>query len=151
MTLINRRASILLFLSAGLLVGGFAFKPAWFIGGLIGLFPAISWFIRDLREKQMGSDVLAILSIVGGLLIGEYFAASVISLMLHGGRALESWAEGQAESALKSLMDRMPKLAHRILNGQLETIDVAEVVAGDTLLVKSGEMVPVDGTAHSEC
>ena len=151
MSLMNKPAQILLFLSATFLAAGFGLHLLWAFGGVIGLVPAIKWFIDDLRDKQMGSDVLAILSIVGAIAIGEFFAAAVISLMLHSGRALESWAEGQAESALKSLMDRMPKLAHRIRNGVIETIDASKVVAGDQLLVKSGEMVPVDGTTMSTC
>ena len=124
----------------------------WAIGGLIGLIPSIKWVIDELKDKQIGSDVLAIFSIVGALSIGEYFAAAVISFMLASGRALESWAEGRAESALKSLIDRMPKVAHRLeVGGELQSINVDEVQAGDRLLVKSGEIVPVDGFAESSC
>lgn len=124
----------------------------WALGGLIGLVPSIKWVIDELKDKQMGSDVLAIFSIVGALLISEFFAAAVISFMLASGRALESWAEGRAESALKSLIDRMPKLANRISkDGQLETIEVDKVQSGDRLIVKSGEIVPVDGNAQENC
>ncbi|MGI9199210.1 MAG: heavy metal translocating P-type ATPase [Candidatus Nanopelagicaceae bacterium] len=124
----------------------------WALGGLTGLIPAVRWLIDELKDRQMGSDILAIFSIVGTLLIGEYFAASVISFMLASGRALESWAEGQAESALKSLIDRMPKLANRITSaGSLETILVERIESGDRLIVKSGEIVPVDGTAQEDC
>lgn len=124
----------------------------WAIGGITGLVPAIKWLIDEIKDRQMGSDILAIFSILGTLIIGEYFAASVISFMLASGRALESWAEGQAESALKSLIDRMPKLANRITkDGQLETILVEAIEVGDRLIVKSGEIVPVDGLAQGDC
>ena len=124
----------------------------WAAGGFIGLAPALKWVIDDLKDKQMGSDVLAIFSIVGSLAIKEFFAASVISFMLASGRALESWAEGQAESALKSLLDRMPKNANRYNQaGQLEVIPVDQVSAGDKLVVKSGEIIPVDGVAQESC
>lgn len=124
----------------------------WAVGGLIGLVPSIKWVIDELKDKQMGSDVLAIFSIVGALAIKEFFAAAVISFMLASGRALESWAEGRAESALKSLINRMPKLANRITaGGQLEVINVESVSAGDRLVVKSGEIVPVDGVAQESC
>jgi heavy metal translocating P-type ATPase len=124
----------------------------WAIGGFIGLIPSIKWVIDELKDKQMGSDVLAIFSIVGALLISEFFAAAVISFMLASGRALESWAEGRAESALKSLIDRMPKLANRITSrGDLEVINVEQINAGDRLIVKSGEIVPVDGVAEESC
>ena len=124
----------------------------WAIGGFIGLIPSIKWVIDELKDKQMGSDVLAIFSIVGALLISEFFAAAVISFMLASGRALESWAEGRAESALKSLINRMPKLANRISNnGDLEVISVEQINSGDRLIVKSGEIVPVDGVAAESC
>ena len=124
----------------------------WAIGGLLGLIPAIKWVLDDLKDRQIGSDVLAILSILGATFTNEFFAASVISFMLATGRALESWAEGRAEFALKSLIDRMPKLANRkSQNGQLQTITVEEINPGDRLLVKSGEIVPVDGIAQESC
>ncbi len=124
----------------------------WTFGGLTGLIPSIKWLIDDIKDRQMGSDILAIFSIVGTLLIGEYFASSVISFMLASGRALESWAEGQAESALKSLIDRMPKVANRISQaGHLETILVENIATGDRLIVKSGEIIPVDGFAQEDC
>lgn len=124
----------------------------WALGGLSGLIPAIKWLIDDLKDKQMGSDVLAILSILGATFTNEFFAASVISFMLATGRALESWAEGRAEFALKSLIDRMPKLANRKSeSGQIQTITIEEIKPGDLLLVKSGEIVPVDGIAQESC
>lgn len=124
----------------------------WAIGGFIGLIPSIKWVLDELKDKQMGSDVLAIFSIVGALAIREFFAAAVISFMLASGRALESWAEGRANFALKSLIDRMPKLANRITKtGQLEVIKIEDVEINNRLLVKSGEIVPVDGIAQETC
>lgn len=142
-------------LALGLILKYFSNLPPdipWAIGGFIGLVPSIKWVVDELKDRQMGSDVLAIFSIVGALAIKEFFAAAVISFMLASGRALESWAEGRAESALKSLIDRMPKLANRITSGgQLEVIKVESVSAGDRLVVKSGEIVPVDGVAQESC
>ena len=152
--------AVLLFASTSALSVGIFFKfifslnpdIPWAIGGLIGLIPAIRWVIDDLKDRQMGSDVLAIFSIVGALAIREFFAAAVISFMLASGRALEKWAEGRAESALKSLIDRMPKLANRVSNsGALELISVENINTGDRLIVKSGEIVPVDGIAQESC
>ena len=152
--------AVLLYLSTSALALGLFLKYVlnispdipWAIGGFVGLIPSIKWVIDELKDKQMGSDVLAIFSIVGALAIKEFFAASVISFMLASGRALESWAEGRADSALKSLIDRMPKLANRITSsGSLEVISVENVQADDRLIVKSGEIVPVDGIAQESC
>ena len=136
----------LLFSSATSLLIGFQIPQAWVISGFIGLIPAITWFINDLRKKSMGSDVLAIISISGSLLTQELLAAAVISLMLATGRVLESWAEGQAERQLKSLINRMPKFAHRYKDdGSLEEVQLSDIAIGDRLLVRSGEITATDG------
>ena len=72
----------------------------WALGGLVGLVPATKWIIDELKNKQMGSDVLALLALLGTLLTNEMMAAAIISLMLATGRVLESWAEGHAERQL---------------------------------------------------
>ncbi|MFM1758670.1 MAG: hypothetical protein RL193_1247 [Actinomycetota bacterium] len=152
--------ALLLYASTSSLAAGIIFQYffeispdiPWAMGGLIGLIPSVKWLIDELKDRQMGSDVLAIFSIVGALAIKEFFAAAVISFMLASGRALESWAEGRAESALKSLIDRMPKLANRISNsGELEVVAVEQIISGDRLIVKSGEIVPVDGITQESC
>jgi cation transport ATPase len=88
----NERKAINLLLLASLstLALGFTSEPFWIASGILGLIPAITWFIRDIRNKSMGSDVLAVLSLSSTLLTGEYFAASVISVMLASGRVLET-------------------------------------------------------------
>lgn len=125
---------------------GFAADYFWIASGLIGLIPATLWLIKDLREKTMGSDVLAVLSLISTLLTDELFAASVIAVMLATGRVLESWAVGQAERQLKALLARMPRNVNRIKsNGALEQIKIEEIVIGDKILIRSGEIAPADG------
>jgi heavy metal translocating P-type ATPase len=136
----------LLFSSSAALAIGFLFQPIWIIGGLIGLIPATIWFINDLKNKKMGSDVLAVLALLGALFTNELFAAAVISLMLATGRVLESWAEGQAERQLKALLARVPRIVHRINSaGEIEEIKIEMIKIGDRLLIRSGEITPTDG------
>jgi len=149
----NERKAINLLLLASLstLALGFTSEPFWITSGILGLIPAITWFIRDIRNKSMGSDVLAVLSLSSTLLTGEYFAASVISVMLASGRVLETWAVGQAERQLKALLARMPRTVNRIgSNGGLENIKVEEIAIGDRLLIRSGEITPTDGVLSIE-
>ncbi len=98
----------LLSLSAGFLVVFIGFTELqsiiWAAGGLVGLIPATKWIIDELKNKQMGSDILALLALLGTLLTNEMMAAAIISLILATGRVLESWAEGQAERQLKTLL-----------------------------------------------
>jgi heavy metal translocating P-type ATPase len=149
----NERKAINLLLLASLstLALGFTSEPFWIASGILGLIPAITWFIRDIRNKCMGSDVLAVLSLSSTLLTGEYFAASVISVMLASGRVLETWAVGQAERQLKALLARMPRTVNRIgSNGGLENIKVEHIAIGDRLLIRSGEITPTDGVLSIE-
>jgi len=141
------RFSWILFISTGITLSfGFSQNEFWVIGGLLGLIPAVSWVINDLRQKTFGSDILAVLALIGTLLTDELFAASVIAFMLASGRILESWAEGRAERQLKSLIERVPRTTHKVVsNGQLTEIQLSQIVVGDRLLVRSGEIVPTNG------
>ena len=143
----DRKAiNLLLFASLTTLVLGFTSEPFWIASGIFGLIPAITWLVADIRNKTMGSDVLAVLSLTSTLLTGEYFAASVISVMLASGRVLETWAKGQAERQLKSLLARMPRTVNRVgSDGGLEIIKVEEIAISDRLLIRSGEITPTDG------
>ena len=133
------------------LIIGFFYEPFWVIAGLIGLVPAVTWLVNDLRHKTMGSDVLAVLALLGALFTDQLFAAAVISVMLATGRVLESWAEGQAERQLKALLARMPRSAHRIAaDGSIQEIDISEIVIGDRILIRSGEITPTDGRLLSK-
>ena len=141
------RKSWALFILTGLsLIIGFGSEAAWIIGGLIGLIPATNWVIQDLRRKTFGSDILAVFALIGAISTNELFAASVVSFMLASGRILESWAEGQAERQLKSLIERVPRKTHLVKsNGQIEEILIEDVKIGDRILIRTGEIVPTDG------
>ena len=137
----------LLFISSGLaLIIGFGVEKVWIIGGIIGIIPAIIWVVRDLRHRTMGSDVLAVLALIGAIFTDELFAASVVAFILASGRLLESWAEGQAERQLKSLLARVPRTTHRVdVDGTIQEIPIQDVIVGNRILVRGGEIVPTDG------
>ncbi|MCS5716557.1 heavy metal translocating P-type ATPase [Herbiconiux sp. CPCC 205763] len=107
--------------------------------------------IRRLRQGVIGVDVLAVVAIVSTVLVGELLASLIIVLMLTGGEALEDFAQARAERELKGLIDRAPRSAHRITpSGALEEVGVGDVAAGDHLLVRPSEIVPVDGVLAEE-
>jgi len=125
---------------------GAAGNTLWIGGGVVGALYSAWTMLDSLRRGRLGVDVIAVLALVGALLVGEYLAASVISLMVTSGRALEAWAAGRARHDLQALLQRAPRTAHRYDGGTLHAIDVSDVVVGDRLMVGSGELVPVDGT-----
>jgi heavy metal translocating P-type ATPase len=103
--------------------------------------------VQQFRRGTVGIDVLAIVAIVSTVLVGEFFASIIIVLMVSGGKALEDFAQGRARRELDALLDREPQVAHRTQpdSDRIDDITAAEVLVGDTILVRSGEVVPVDG------
>ena len=118
---------------------------AWAAGSIpvaLGLLVSI---VRDLLAGRAGVDVIALLSMTGALLLVENLAAIVVAVMYAGGTMLEDFAVSRAERDLKALVDRAPRVAHRTNLGEVKDVPVAEVAVGDALLVRAGEVVPVDG------
>ncbi|MFT8396326.1 heavy metal translocating P-type ATPase [Propionibacterium sp.] len=103
--------------------------------------------IRELRHGHLGLDLLAAVAIVATLLVSEFWAAWIIALMITSGAALEDYANSRARRDLGALLDRAPRVAHRVgAGGTPEDIPAADVVVGDLIVVRPGEVVPVDGT-----
>lgn len=128
------------------LIAGYFNESFWVVGAVMGLVPALYWLSIDIRGKNFGSDFLAVLSLCATLLTHELFAGAIISLMLATGRTLESWAEGQAERALRDLLNRIPRTARRVSSdGTIVEISVDQLAAGDRILVRAGEITPADG------
>ncbi|MFI5213137.1 MAG: heavy metal translocating P-type ATPase, partial [Gemmatimonadales bacterium] len=91
----------------------------------------------------------AALAIVTALVLGSHFAGAVIVLMQAGGEALESYAMRRAGASIEALLERAPKLAHKVGADGLVDIPVREVAVGDLLVVKPGDLVPVDGVVEA--
>jgi P-type E1-E2 ATPase len=93
---------------------------------------------------DFAADIVASLAIIGALVTGEYLAGCVIVLMQTGGEALEAYAVSRASDALEALLARAPRVAHRRRGSEIEAVPVEQVVIGDLLLVRPGELIPVD-------
>lgn len=118
---------------------------AWSLATVLTSVPALWWVVQELRRWNLGTDVIAALALLGTLAVQEYLAGAIVAVMLTGGRLLERRAEGRARRDLSALLSRAPKVAHRLQGGELVTVDADEVRSGDLLLVRPGEVVPVDG------
>ena len=117
----------------------------WIVGTLIAVVPAVVWVLVALRRGRLGVDLIAVLSLVGTLLVGEYLAGALIAVMLAGGRALDAAATRRASRDLRALLERSPRFARRRVGTEVSVIPVAEVAVDDVLVVASGDVVPVDG------
>jgi cation transport ATPase len=110
-----------------------------------GLLPLAVSVARDLRRREPGVDLIALLAMGGALALGEELAGAVIAVMLASGRLLEAYAGDRARRELGALLERAPRVVHRYQDGALASPPLDEVRPGDRLLVKPGEVVPVDG------
>ncbi len=122
----------------------------WAATTALGGLPLLFDVVRGLARREPGVDVIALLAIAGSLALGEFLAGAVIALMLSSGQALESFADRRAHRELSALLERAPHLVHRYENGDLQTRPIEEVRVADRLLVKTGEVVPVDGVMEGE-
>jgi heavy metal translocating P-type ATPase len=117
----------------------------WIVGTVMALGPAVWWVLASLRKGRAGVDLIAVLSLVGTLLVGEYVAGALIAVMLAGGRALEAAAERRAKHDLRTLLERAPRFARRRIGAEVRVIPLDQVAVNDLLMVGPGEVVPVDG------
>jgi heavy metal translocating P-type ATPase len=147
-----RRALIVAAL-AGLVLGllawsiGRADVAGWFwaagtVPVVVGLLVSM---IRDFLAGRMGVDAIAFVSMSAALVLGENLAGAVVAVMYAGGNVLEDFAVARAERDLKSLIDRAPRTAHRRQETSIADIPIEQVAVGDSILVRAGEVIPVDG------
>lgn len=111
---------------------------------LLLTLPLLRDMWRDLREGTYGVDILAVTAIVTAVVMREYWAAIVIVLMLTGGEALEDYAEHRARREMSSLLQNAPRTAHVLRGRNTHDMPVAMVNTGDKLVIRPGEVVPVD-------
>lgn len=112
---------------------------------LLGGLPLVWTLLKKLVRREFGSDLLAGVSIITAILLGEYLVAAIVVLMLSGGEALEEYATARASSVLDALARRMPNVAHRREAGRVIDVKLDDIRVGDELTVFPHEICPVDG------
>jgi heavy metal translocating P-type ATPase len=124
---------------------GRAGDVVWATSTAVILAP-LTWSVaRALARRNIGVDAIALVAIATALALGEYLAGAVVALMLAGGNALEEYAAGRARRELTQLLRRAPRVAHRRRGRELEEVPVEALAHGDVVVVRAGEVVPVDG------
>jgi heavy metal translocating P-type ATPase len=114
------------------------------------LVPLTFSVVRSVLRGDVGVDAIALVSMAGALALGEYLAGAVVALMLAGGNALEERANRRAARELTALIERAPRSALVRRGAQLVEVPADDVVVGDMVVVRPGEVVPVDGMVESE-
>ena len=126
----------------------------WFATLLIGGLPIVWKTIKGMIRGKFASDIVAMLAIVSAILMepifaGVAFAGVIVVLMQSGGEAIEDYGLKRASSSLDALLERAPRIARRKNGEALEEIGVSRVAIGDILVVRQGDLVPVDGVILS--
>jgi len=146
---------VILGIAAAGLVSGFAVHAVtgprwanaiWAAATLPALLALLVEIATHLRRGEVGLDIIAALSMMAALAFGEHLAASVVALMYAGGRYLESFAERRARREMTALLARAPRTAIRHRDGQLEEVGLEAIEPGNLLLIRRGDVIPVDGT-----
>lgn len=125
-------------------------KLFWTAGVIPVLVALVVEIIRSLWRGEVGLDIVAALSMSAALLFGETLAAAVVALMYSGGTFLESFAQGRARREMNDLLSRVPRTATRHRNGALDEVPLDDIALGDLLLIRQGDVAPVDGTVESD-
>lgn len=145
------------YVAVGSVVSIVVYTAAYFVGVhsivqpylLIVIVPGalILWhtIARDMMRGNFGVDLIAGVAIGTALILGQYLAGVVVLLMLSGGQALEEYAVQRARRDISSLLSRIPEYAHVRVGDALTTTPIYEVVVGAIIVVKPGEVIPLDG------
>ena len=151
----KQKRTLLRILLAGLLLLGAALLPAeglwkalayavpWLVIGWDVLWGAIR---NILRGQVFDEKFLMALATVGAFAVGEYPEAAAVMLFYQIGEWFQSVAVGRSRKSIAALMDIRPEYAVVLRDGQEQEVDPEEVAVGETILIRPGERVPLDGT-----
>lgn len=138
-------SGVFLVISFFRLLPGLPIDPAWaaiLISGLPILWGAVKGLVT---EFDVTADVLVAIALVAAVIIGEYFAAGEVAFIMQLGKVLEDYTAGRSHQSLQALIRLTPQKATlRSTEGDREIL-ASEVQAGDLILVRPGEAIPVDG------
>ncbi len=123
---------------------------AHFLATLPVLLALLAEIVSALRKGEVGLDIVAALSMGAGLAFGEPLAANVVALMYAGGQGLEAFAAGRARREMTALMGRVARTALRLRNDEVEEVPIGEIRPGDRLMIRHGEVLPVDGLVERD-
>ena len=138
-------ALLILGAAAWMLSAATAASMLWIAGTVLGLGFSVVATVAAVSRRQPSVDIIAVLALAGALAIDEPFAGAMITVMLASGQLLEARAAARARRELSLLAERAPRTARRRVGDGVVEVPVDDVVAGDRLLVGTGQVIPVDG------
>lgn len=116
------------------------------ISYLVVGFEILKKAVRNIfRGKVFDENFLMAVATIGAFAIGEFPEAVAVMLFYQVGELFQSYAVDKSRKSIASLMDIRPDYANIEKDGKVEKVDPDEVKIGDTIIVKTGEKIPLDG------
>ncbi|GAB6119550.1 heavy metal translocating P-type ATPase [Dysgonomonas termitidis] len=127
------------------------FRLAWYILAYIPVaYPVFREAVETIRQKEVFTEfTLMIIATSGAFFIGEYPEGVAVMLFYSIGELFQNSAVNKAKRSIKALLDVRPDKANVERNGNYIAVSPEEVTIGETIQVKAGEKVPLDGTMIS--
>ena len=142
----------IIFITTAMILSGIQGSQPWYVVTLFGLSFAIGGFAKakegihlTIKNKSLNVEILMILAALGAFIVGNYSEGAILILIFSISGVLESYATSKSEKALTSLLKLAPKTALLMIDDQESEVLVANLKVGDQVIVKVGQMVPVDG------
>ncbi len=132
-------------LSSLLIPIDWAIDPAWVAIVLCGLPIIIEAVIGLVTEFDIKAGVLVSMALIASIIIGEYFAAGEVALIMQLGELLEDFTVAKARAGIERLVNLSPQTARVVVDSQDKVVAVEEVEVGAYCRVLPGETIPVDG------
>ena len=112
---------------------------------LIGGYPIFKEAFENIVERKMTMELSMTIALLSALAIGEFFTALVITGFVLAAEVLEGLTVGRGRRAIQSLLDFLPRTVVVRRNGQVVEVASDQVQVGETVIVKPGGHIPVDG------
>lgn len=117
----------------------------YIVAALSAGFPIYYRAITGLKLNIIGIELLVTVAVTGALVIGEFSEAAIVTTLFQIGDFLEVKALEKTRSSIKSLVSMRPTTANKIFEDGVKNVPIYTVNQGDTILVKTGDQIPVDG------
>jgi Cu+-exporting ATPase len=147
-------------LAADLVIGLFA-DPAWsayrapfgfrlaLLAAVLGGGRILYQTLDGLFEGRVGAELALTIAALAAIMLGEYMTAALVVFIALCGESVEGYTLDRAQSAIRRVFDLCPAVAHVVRGGREVDVAVGDVAAGETVTIRPGERVPVDGTVSS--
>lgn len=123
--------------------------PVWLALIFIGGYPIFRNVIRAALNRQVISHTLMTVGVIAAIAVGQWATALIVVFFMRVGEYAESFTAERGRRALKDLTQMAPTTAHVLVDGEERDVSVSNVQVGDTVVVRPGEQVPVDGEVVS--